>query len=182
MMNMVPTRWVNNYGRNSSLTTPLLNEEGDRLKKKALIKDVTFLRNNMRFPLDFTIPAKDGLGQTNNPNSNLIFEDINSVVVPSRNTSALISPVNTRGFGNVRPNSLKYFPTSNRLGSNDPVFNLSVGYDHIRSLGVSMKDQPFGFRIRSELTNGVQNPHSLYLFVQQLNTLQIDNGAITTLM
>ena len=182
MMNIIPTRWINNYSRNSSMTTPLLNAEGGVLKTKARIKDVTFLRNNMRFPLDFTIPVKDGLGQTNNPNSNLIFEDMNAVVVPSRNVSALISPVNTRGFGNVRPNSALYFPTSNKLGSNDPVFNLSIGYDHIRSMGVSMKNAPFGFRLRSELTNGVENPHSLYLFVQQLNTLQIVNGAITTTM
>ena len=43
-----------------------------------------------------------------------------------------------------------------------------------------MRDAPFGFRVRSELTNGVDNPHSVYLFVQQLNTLRIDNGAITT--
>tara|TARA_B110000908_G_C10263597_1_gene461373 strand:+ start:4251 stop:5600 length:1350 start_codon:yes stop_codon:yes gene_type:complete len=182
MMNIIPSKWINNYQRNSSSTTPLLNQIGGTgsLVRKATIKDITFLRNNMKFPLDFTIPAKEFIGQTNNPNANLIFEDINSVRVPSKNVSALISPVNVRGFGNVRPNSAFYFPTSNKLGSNDPVFNLSIGYDNIKGLGVNMKNSPFGFRVRSNLTHGTDNPHSVYLFVKQLNTLQISNGAIQT--
>ena len=181
-MNIIPSKWINNYQRNSSSTTPLLNQIGGTgsLVRKALIKDITFLRNNMKFPLDFTIPAKEFIGQTNNPNANLIFESINAVRVPSKNVSALISPVNVRGFGNIRPNSAFYFPTSNKLGSNDPVFNLSIGYDNIKGLGVNMKNSPFGFRVRSNLTHGTENPHSVYLFVKQLNTLQISNGAIQT--
>ena len=180
MMNIVPSKWVNNFQRNSSMATPLLNDVGGELKKKAKLKDITYLRNNIKYPLDFTIPAKDFIKQTNNPNASLLFENINAIKVPSKNVSTLISPVNVRGFGNVRQNAAQYFATSNVNGSQDPIFNLSICYDHIKELGVSFKNAPFGFRVRSELTNGSDNPHSVFLFVQQMNTLQINNGAITT--
>ena len=179
-MNIVPSKWVNNFQRNSSMATPLLNDVGGSLKKKAKLKDITYLRNNIKYPLDFTIPAKDFIKQTNNPNASLLFENINAIKVPSKNVSTLISPVNVRGFGNIRQNADQYFATSNVNGSQDPIFNLSICYDHIKELGVSFKNAPFGFRVRSELTNGSDNPHSVFLFVQQMNTLQINNGAITT--
>lgn len=185
LMNFIPSKWINNYSRNSSMATPLLNSAssivGTPLTLKAKIKDVTYLRNNQKFPLDFSIPAKDLTTQTDNPNANLLFESINAVVVPPESTSALVSPVNVRGFGNVRPNS-DYFATSNALGSQDPIFDLSIGYDHIQEMGVDMRQTPFGFRVRSTLTNGVDNPHSVFLFVKQMNTLTIQNGAISTRM
>lgn len=185
LMNFVPSKWINNYSRNSSMATPLLNSAspivGTPLTLKAKIKDVTYLRNNQKFPLDFSIPCKDLTTQTDNPNANLLFESINSVIVPPQSTSALVSPVNVRGFGNVRPNS-DYFATSNELGSQDPIFDLSISYDHIQEMGVDMRQTPFGFRLRSTLTNGVDNPHSVFLFVKQMNTLTIQNGAISTRM
>tara|TARA_R110000772_G_scaffold65550_3_gene146288 strand:- start:13487 stop:14857 length:1371 start_codon:yes stop_codon:yes gene_type:complete len=181
-MNMVPSKWVNNFQRDSSMNTPLLNSTGAgataRLNRKAKLKDITFLRNNIKFPLEFTIPAKEALTQTNNPNANLLFESINALRVKSKNISLLASPVNTRGFGNIRPNSATYFATTNARGSQDPIFDIAVGYDHIKNMGVSFKGAPFGFRVRSELQNGVDNPHSLYLFVEQMNTLSINNGVI----
>ena len=180
IMNFVPSKWINNSQRNSSMNVPLLNEVGGVLKRKAKLTDITFLRNNVKYPLDFTIPAKDMMTQTDNPNPYILYEDINALRVPSKNVSVLVSPVNTRGFGNVRPNE-EYFPSSDFRGSHDPVFNLSVGYDHIKNMGVSFKNAPFGFRIRSKLTNGVDNPHSLYLFVEQMNTLSINNGVISVM-
>ena len=181
IMNFVPSRWINNSQRNSSMNVPLLNDVGGVLKRKAKLTDITFLRNNVKYPLDFTLPAKDMMTQTDNPNPYILYEDINALRVPSKNVSVLVSPVNTRGFGNIRPNEAEYFPSSNFRGSHDPVFNLSVGYDHIKNMGVSFKNAPFGFRIRSKLTNGVDNPHSLYLFVEQMNTLSINNGVISVM-
>ena len=91
MMNIVPSKWVNNFQRNSSMATPLLNDVGGSLKKKAKLKDITYLRNNIKYPLDFTIPAKDFIKQTNNPNASLLFENINAIKVPSKNVSNFTS-------------------------------------------------------------------------------------------
>tara|TARA_R110000822_G_scaffold41325_9_gene112427 strand:- start:500 stop:1855 length:1356 start_codon:yes stop_codon:yes gene_type:complete len=179
LMNFIPSKWVNNFQRNSCLCVPILNDDGTGiLKRKAKLKDVTFLRNNQKYPLDFTIPAKDLLKQSNNPNPFVLYEDINSMKVASKNVSTLLAPVNVRGFGNVRPNASEYFPTSNAAGSQLPIFSLGMSYDHIKNMGVSFKNAPFGFRIRSQLVDGVDNPHSVYLFVKQVNQLSVNNGVI----
>ena len=53
---------------------------------------------------------------------------------------------------------------------------IGVSYDHISNDGVSFKNIPLGLQMNLGLTSN--NPHALYLFVHNKNTIIIENGNV----
>ena len=176
LMNFVPSEWLNNIKRNSNLLMPLTNYDGAKFTQRAKVKEVTFLKNNIKAPLDFAIPCKNLRPISNaTANAQLLYEDLNTLVLIGDNKSNLLSNRTALNWANQR-GTANYFKSDVELASNEPVYNIGVNYDHITEQGVSFKNQPFGFRLRTDLTTGADHPFSAYIFVKQLNTIQFQNG------
>ena len=63
-------------------------------------------------------------------------------------------------------------------------YNIGVSYDKL-SNGMNFRNEPFGLRIQSSMPSGIPNqsfaPHSLFLFVQNENTIVFRDGQVSVL-
>ena len=164
-MNMVPSSFINNYGRNSQLCSKILKQnpaEGDRETLEGKIDELVFTRSGVRYPLEMVL-NNEVPDEFKTPQGELTKTSLNAFKKEWTLDNFLQSPITQL------PSKYAGTLLVNELNNPIPVYNLGVSYDHITNNGVNFKNQPFGFRLKSDVET--QTPMSVFLFVKHKNTI-----------
>tara|TARA_R110000824_G_scaffold90448_4_gene220888 strand:- start:722 stop:2128 length:1407 start_codon:yes stop_codon:yes gene_type:complete len=189
IMNMIPSKFLNNYNYNSQWTSQLLTENaGGVLKNRVQMTNLTFLKGGMRIPLDFSTSSR--LAQGNGTSSSFSnFEELNAI----RNVWSLsnfekslateLSLASSNAVAAGAAAGQPRFSLQNGYSINDQdriqQYNLGVSYDSITYNGLDFRGTPLGIRIQSVAPTGVSlRPHSLFIFVKHKNTIVFQDGQV----
>tara|TARA_R110000803_G_scaffold50583_1_gene104830 strand:+ start:11500 stop:12876 length:1377 start_codon:yes stop_codon:yes gene_type:complete len=182
IMNMIPSKFINNYNYNSNWAVqPLEADATGELRNQCNLQELTFTKGGLRIPLDMEIrtEAEQAVGVATSFKN---FEELNAV----RNVwsmSSFLKSLRTelslaRNVAGVIQQP-KYFDS---MTSNDAknAWNVGCSYDHITSNGLNFKNTPLGLRFQTKPTTGINlEPHSLYCFIRHKNTINFDNGQVS---
>lgn len=193
IMNLVPSKFLNNYNYNSLWTSQLLTENAAGiLKNRVVMTDLTFTKGGLRIPLDYMTtsgPSQEIGVSTSFKN----FEELNAIrnvwslsnfekslttelSLPLGNNIAAGSASQQARFSLVNGYSMNYEDKIQQ-------YNLGVSYDHITYNGLDFRGTPLGLRIQSVAPTGTSlRPHSLFMFVKHKNTIVFQNGQVRVIM
>ena len=190
IMNMIPSKFLNNYNYNSQWTTQLLTDgvTAGIPRNRVVMKDLTFTKGGLRIPLDMEIRSEESQKQgvsTSMKN----FEELNAIrnvwsvsnFVKSLRTS-LSLPTGNEVAANGATGQARFNAGQYEIADEDKLqqYNIGVGYDHITENGLNFKGTPLGIRIQSVAPTGTTlTPHSLFCFVKHKNTVVFRNGAVS---
>jgi len=165
---ITPTNFINNLVENGLANLYPLNTDNS----VASIKSVIWQRAGERFPFLYNI---DTIQKDNNAQEfadpQIVRNFQSAVKVFSEMGRTNVSPENNRVEDNTAASlSYKLFTDGGSTAG------IGVSYDHISNDGVSFKNIPLGLQMTLGLTSN--NPHALYLFVHNKNTIIIENGNV----
>jgi|TARA_R110002012_G_scaffold18703_2_gene68369 hypothetical protein len=193
IMNIVPSKFLNNYEYNSQWTSQLLTENGAGvLKNRVVMTDLTFTKGGLRIPLDFEVDSQ--ASQTSGVSTSFKnFEELNAIrnVWSLSNFEKSLTTELSLPLGNAVAGGAAYeqarFSLVNGYSMNfeDKIqqYNLGVSYDHITYNGLDFRGTPLGLRIQSVAPTGTSlKPHSLFLFVKHKNTIVFQDGQVRVIM
>lgn len=193
IMNIVPSKFLNNYEYNSQWTSQLLTENGAGvLKNRVVMTDLTFTKGGLRIPLDFEVDSQSS--QTSGVSTSFKnFEELNAIrnVWSLSNFEKSLTTELSLPLGNAVAGAAAYdqarFSLVNGYSMNfeDKIqqYNLGVSYDHITYNGLDFRGTPLGIRIQSVAPVGTAlRPHSLFLFVKHKNTIVFQDGQVRVIM
>ncbi len=193
IMNIVPSKFLNNYEYNSQWTSQLLTENGANvLKNRVVMTDLTFTKGGLRIPLDFEVDSQ--ASQTSGVSTSFKnFEELNAIrnVWSLSNFEKSLTTELSLPLGNAVAGGAAYdqarFSLVNGYSMNfeDKIqqYNLGVSYDHITYNGLDFRGTPLGLRIQSVAPTGTSlKPHSLFLFVKHKNTIVFQDGQVRVIM
>lgn len=175
--NFIPTTHINNYEQDSFATETLLNQTGGVYNAAADIKEVSYMKSGVKFPLDYEIDTE--IQSSENRPLTLLKKEYNNAIKPINLYNHSLQSLNT-------DNGL---PTKTTIQGNDKskftdadpdkIFGLGVNFDPVSRVGVDYKTQPYSVRIRSNL-NG-SSPNSIYTYTLAKNTLSYSpNGVMVS--
>lgn len=189
IMNIIPSKFLNNYQYNSQWTSQLLTENGANvLKNRVVMTDLTFTKGGLRIPLDFEVDSQ--ASQTSGVSTSFKnFEELNAIrnVWSLSNFEKSLTTELSLPLGNAVTGGGAYdqarFSLVNGYSMNfeDKIqqYNLGVSYDHITYNGLDFRGTPLGVRIQSVAPTGTSlKPHSLFLFVKHKNTIVFQDGQV----
>ena len=182
VMNLIPSKWSNNYSRNGQLQMRLLksgvNDNNDpKINTICPLNNVLFQRNGLRFPLNYEM--RTPIGSDALP-AEVLLQSMNVEQYEKLNTHLLQSAI-TLSNGEMRPSTAGVVGATNiksELHGQDAisVFNIGVNYSHI-SAGANFKNTPLVFRLESP-TFTDQTATSAFVFVNSQNTVMFQNGSV----
>lgn len=189
IMNLVPSKFLNNYNYNSQWTSQLLTEDAAGiLKNRVVMTDLTFTKGGLRIPLDFETDSR--LAQTNGTSTSFKnFEELNAIrnvwslsnFTKSLATELSLPKSNAVANGNALGQAKFSLQNGYSINDEDRIqqYNLGVSYDQITYNGLDFRGTPLGIRIQSVAPSGTQlRPHSLFVFVKHKNTIVFENGQV----
>ena len=166
---IIPTNYINNLVENGLANLYPLNTDNT----VAPIKSVIWQRAGERFPFLYNIDTKQKDDTDSDFSDPQIVRNFQSAIkVFSEMDRTNVNPENNRVEDNTASEGLSY-KLYNDGGS---TAGIGVSYDHISNDGVSFKNIPLGIQLNLGLNSN--NPHGLYLFVHNKNTIIIENGNV----
>ena len=172
LMNMCPSNFSNNYSRNGQLNLRIMKSgpiNGEtRNSVICPLSKVLFLRNGLRYPLNYEMESDNGL----NP-AELVLQGLNGEKYTALNKRFLQSQKTLSNGALVADSRF-----TNEASGDDAInaFVIAMNYSHI-SGGANFKNTPLQFRLESD-TFTDQTPQSLFIFVNSLNTVTIQKGNV----
>ena len=183
--NMIPSEWLNNYEYNSSMTPQLLYRDGNQvLNNNMKVEAFTYQKSGIRVPYDFEIDSEK-TQEEGTADSVKNLTEINAIR-DSWEVHNLLKSLKTELSNPLTDNNKNKFDrTRYSIVEEDfeNQYNLGVSYDKL-SNGIDFRNEPFGLRIQSSMPTGVNqsfSPHSLFLFVQNENTIVFRDNQVTVL-
>lgn len=168
---IIPTNYINNLVENGLANLYPLNTDNTA----APIKSVIWQRAGERFPFLYNIDTIQKNEAENDFSDPQIVRNFQSAIkVFSEMGRTNVNPENNRVEDNTTAGLL--YKLYNDGGS---TAGIGVSYDHISNDGVSFKNIPLGLQLNLGLTSN--NPHGLFLFVHNKNTIIIENGNVQVL-
>ncbi len=163
-VNIVPSRYINNFANDGLGTTPILNSDDT----VADIKTIVFTRGGVRFPLMYDIETQ----YKDDPDN---FDG---------------DPQQLKNFVNALTPyySLKHTQLSPHTYSNDipliphfvkgpgAIYGFGVAMDQISGQGVNFSNVNFGVQVENNLTT--DSPNAFYLFARNRSTLVFTNNGV----
>jgi len=156
-VNMVPSRYINNFAQDGLGTTPLLNADDS----VAVVKQLVFTRGGVRYPLMYNLDTNvknDSKILAGDPQQLKNFVNAIKPFYDLKHTQ--ISPVN---FTNDVP-AVTHF-----VSSAGAMYGVGISYDMISGNGLDFTNVNFGLQLETGLTS--DSPNALYLFVRNRSTL-----------
>ena len=168
--NMIPTTHINNYQEDGMSTNGLFNQVNGTYTIPAPIKQVSFSKGGILFPIDNIIDVEfnnPGRTDENRPKSELNTNFINSIKPYSMMNHSLMSLNTENGLStDVALDGADVSPFTQA----DPrgVFGIGVSTDPYK-VGVDYSNTNYALRIQSAL-NG-RSPNSIFTYVMAKNVL-----------
>ncbi len=162
-VNIVPSRYINNFANDGLGTTPILNSDDS----VADIKQIVFTRGGIRMPLMYDIETqfKDNtLNIDGDPQQLKNFVNALTPYYALKHTQ--LSPHTYTNFIPAVPHFVK---------GAGAMYGLGVAFDQISGQGVNFSNVNFGVQVENNLTT--DSPNAFYLFVRNRSTLVFtENG------
>jgi len=156
-VNIVPSRYINNFAFDGLGTLPLLNSDDS----VAPVKQIVFTRGGVRYPLMYNIDTN-------------VKDDANAIAGDPqqlKNFINAIKPYYSLKHTQISPTTFtRNIPaTTHLVGSAGSMYGIGVAYDMISGDGVGFSNVNFGLQLETGLTT--DNPNALFLFVRNRSTL-----------
>tara|TARA_R100001369_G_scaffold79532_1_gene109578 strand:+ start:2444 stop:3760 length:1317 start_codon:yes stop_codon:yes gene_type:complete len=156
-VNIVPSRFINNFATDGLITTPLLNADDT----VAPVKQIVFTRGGVRYPLMYNL-------DTNVKDSPLTVEADPQQI---KNFVNAITPFYGLKHTQLSPatftRNIPEKPAVMTQGGS--MYGIGVSYDMISGGGLNFQNVNFGLSLETGLTT--DSPNALYLFVRNRSTL-----------
>ena len=162
-INIVPSRYINNFAHDGLGTTPILNSDDT----PADIKQIVFTRGGVRMPLMYDIETQVKSDPDNFDGDPQQLKNFVNAITPYYSLKhTQLSPHN---FTNDIP-QVPHF-----VKGAGAIYGLGVAMDQISGQGVNFSNVNFGVQVENNLTT--DSPNAFYLFVRNRSTLVFtDNG------
>jgi len=162
-INIVPSKYINNFAHDGLGTTPMLNSDDS----VADIKQIVFTRGGIRMPLMYDIETQFKNDQDNfDGDPQQLKNFVNAITPYYALKHTQLSP---HTFTNDVP-QIPHFAKGAGI-----MYGLGVAMDQISGQGVNFSNVNFGVQIENNLTT--DSPNALYLFVRNRSTLVFtENG------
>ena len=184
--NMIPSEWLNNFEYDSSMTPQLLYRNGNQiLNNNRTIQAFTYQKSGVRVPYDFEIKSED-TQEEGTADSVKNLTELNAIrdVWDLHNCLKSLKTELSNPLQNLVPNKFDRLRYSIVEEDYEQNYNIGVNYDKL-SNGIDFRNEPFALRIQSTMPSGVTNqtfaPHSLFLFVQNENTIVFRDSQVSVL-
>ncbi len=162
-INIVPSKYINNFAHDGLGTTPMLNSDDS----VADIKQIVFTRGGIRMPLMYDIETQFKNDVDNfDGDPQQLKNFVNAITPYYALKHTQLSP---HTFTNDVP-QIPHFAKGAGI-----MYGLGVAMDQISGQGVNFSNVNFGVQIENNLTT--DSPNALYLFVRNRSTLVFtENG------
>ena len=175
ILNMLPSKFLNNVNRNSQLAVQPLKQDGTGvLNQRVVVKGITFLAGGVRTPLDFTTDTEQTQEQQTS-DSQKCYEELNSLR-DVWDLDNMLKTTRTELSLDRTDTALAKFQTSVQMNDAIQAWNVGVAYDKITEVGENFKNKPLSVRLTTDLVSG--ESHSVFMFVKHKNTISFNKGRV----